>query len=631
MAIKMKDLYQKHGVQFFCLLGCLFAGVVYTLGVNGPFLFDDFYNLQGIAVNGGIKGLSDFFRYVFGAEGYDFSRSVARMTFILNSREWPVSPYYFKLTNIGIHIVNAFLIGLLLKLMLVNYIEGNDLRIVVCLSVVLWVVHPLHVSTVLYVVQRMTELMTLFSLLSLISYCYFRQASSIVLGYSMLFMAGSFAVLAALSKENAAVILVFYALLEFFCFQKVESSTKNFAKYISVFLLVVFFIVFTYFVLENLDFEKRFYTWMDRLSVQGKVLWSYIGFVLFPNLDGYGLYHDEVEWNVLNKNYSNLWLYWLAHFLLIFCSFIGRKLFPVFFIGVCWFYIGHIVESTFLPLEMMYEHRNYFPSIGIILIIAYGFSKLIQFFQNKKMTILVAFLLVFPIAFLSIKLAHRTAMWSDYYILTHKWWVGQPDSQRSMYAQIRLLKDQGFYKKSEELALIYEKKYKDLTVPLFRLEMICDVEPSVISGNAIDIERYKNVYFNSGVNFVLSEVLQSKNKECIERNLKNGGLYELISMIENMPLLMEHKRYYAAFLDVIDNFYIAEKDYVSAFLATERMWETQPTVNTGLKLVELLVRGGNYSQAKEYLEWVEEKNDSLWFVDEHAKNNIKYLSKIVNR
>jgi hypothetical protein len=29
------------------------------------------------------------------------------------------------------------------------------------------------------------------------------------------------------------------------------------------------------------------------------------------------------------------------------------------------------MESSFLPLELVYEHRNYLPNIGIIVLIAY--------------------------------------------------------------------------------------------------------------------------------------------------------------------------------------------------------------------------------------------------------------------
>src|SRR3546814_5561048 len=67
-----------------------------------------------------------------------------------------------------------------------------------------WALHPMQVSTVLYVVQRMTELAALFSLLGLICYVYGRQfvARPIAAWTWMASGIGFFGLLAALSKES---------------------------------------------------------------------------------------------------------------------------------------------------------------------------------------------------------------------------------------------------------------------------------------------------------------------------------------------------------------------------------------------------------------------------------------------
>ena len=40
---------------------------------------------------------------------------------------------------------------------------------------------------------------------------------------------------------------------------------------------------------------------------------------------------------------------------------------PLVSFGIAWFLIGHGMESTFLPLEIAHEHRNYLPLFGILL------------------------------------------------------------------------------------------------------------------------------------------------------------------------------------------------------------------------------------------------------------------------
>lgn len=47
--------------------------------------------------------------------------------------------------------------------------------------------------------------------------------------------------------------------------------------------------------------------------------------------------------------------------------------------------VGHSMESSFLPLELVYEHRNYLPNIGIIVLIAYIFIYCFEYlFKNRQ-------------------------------------------------------------------------------------------------------------------------------------------------------------------------------------------------------------------------------------------------------
>ncbi|MCY0536413.1 hypothetical protein, partial [Klebsiella pneumoniae] len=48
-------------------------------------------------------------------------------------------------------------------------------------------------------------------------------------------------------------------------------------------------------------------------------------------------------------------------------SLAARKRAPSIPAGWFFFLVAHLVESSFLPLEMYYEHRNYLPSFGLLL------------------------------------------------------------------------------------------------------------------------------------------------------------------------------------------------------------------------------------------------------------------------
>jgi hypothetical protein len=44
---------------------------------------------------------------------------------------------------------------------------------------------------------------------------------------------------------------------------------------------------------------------------------------------------------------------------------------PLITFGIAFFFVGHAMESTIIPLELVFEHRNYLPMLGILLPLAY--------------------------------------------------------------------------------------------------------------------------------------------------------------------------------------------------------------------------------------------------------------------
>jgi Flp pilus assembly protein TadD len=57
---------------------------------------------------------------------------------------------------------------------------------------------------------------------------------------------------------------------------------------------------------------------------------------------------------------------------------------PVIGFSVLFFFLNHIIESSFLPLELIFEHRNYLPSLFFFWPIAVGLIKLIEYYQTKQ-------------------------------------------------------------------------------------------------------------------------------------------------------------------------------------------------------------------------------------------------------
>ncbi len=52
------------------------------------------------------------------------------------------------------------------------------------------------------------------------------------------------------------------------------------------------------------------------------------------------------------------------------CAFLLRRRYPLLLLAVLFFLVGHSMESTLIPLEMVYEHRNYLPGMLVCLALA---------------------------------------------------------------------------------------------------------------------------------------------------------------------------------------------------------------------------------------------------------------------
>ena len=53
------------------------------------------------------------------------------------------------------------------------------------------------------------------------------------------------------------------------------------------------------------------------------------------------------------------------------------------------FFSGHILESTIIPLELIFEHRNYLPSFGIIIALVFTIERLLKNIKLNKIIIVL--------------------------------------------------------------------------------------------------------------------------------------------------------------------------------------------------------------------------------------------------
>ena len=135
-------------------LGCAVCFVLYLPALSGPLLLDDTTVLgpllEGDAADHG------WLTHLFSDSG-PLGRPLAMATFAANAVLNGDGLWYWKATNALIH--TAIGVALFMLFAELFYACGSTMRsarAVALFGALIWLVHPLHVSTVMYTVQRMT-------------------------------------------------------------------------------------------------------------------------------------------------------------------------------------------------------------------------------------------------------------------------------------------------------------------------------------------------------------------------------------------------------------------------------------------------------------------------------------------
>lgn len=373
-------------VLLFCILAVTIA--CYLPGLEGHFVLDDAAN---IGKNPQLKMERLDFSALWhaaasgGAAG-PLQRPISMASFALNRYFSGMDAYYFKLTNLGIHLVNGVLVFLLVRLLLGLYrrVHGVTLEGEAWMALAvsaMWLLHPFNLTGVLYVVQRMTSLAALFTLAGLVLYLYGRKR--LLDGRNSGFVAIGAATLvatplAAFSKETGALLPLFILVVEATLLRwNVPDRNSRRMLVAVVGLSAAAPLLFgLYYVLHNFGqilagYSVRDFSLTERLMTEARVLWFYLYMIVLPNLTEMGLHHDDI---LVSRSLLSPWTTLpavIGLLLLVVGAFALRNKQPILSFGIAFFLAGHALESTVIPLEIAFEHRNYLPMFGILLPMAY--------------------------------------------------------------------------------------------------------------------------------------------------------------------------------------------------------------------------------------------------------------------
>lgn len=421
----------------------LAAFVVLTLffaGVGGEFLFDDATNITGnVALY--MTGL-DHVSAWRAASSFPHGpglRLIPMLSFGVDYfRTGAFDPAAFKSTNLAIHIVTFFVLThLFRRLLTIAGSKAPHARWLALFLALIWAIHPLQVSSVLYVVQRMQTLATLFLLLALWAYLTMRQAQ--LEGRSG-WQAGGWAAfcwfLAMASKEDA-VLLPAYTLALELTVLRFGAQAQNLARWLKrayAALTLMGAALFLFWAMPHFAsteiFPGRNFNSLERVLTQGRVLLMYLGQIVWPRPDGMPFYYDDylVSRSWLTPPATLLaWLFLLS---LTAMAWRIRHRRPLFSLGVFWFLSGHFVTSNVLGLELVFEHRNHFPMIGAILATTDMCAVLLSFARHQHKAVGIAICMLALIG-CGVGTLQRATDWGDPLRFAQKSVEIAPDSGRA--------------------------------------------------------------------------------------------------------------------------------------------------------------------------------------------------------
>lgn len=432
----LKDLLS-HSLALILLL--VFAYFCYSLGFNSPFLFDDIPNLDALAQIHGSSLLSpNFWEFVFSGHSGPTGRPLSLVTFALQAENWPENPAAFKRINFLIHAFSASLIYIFCHQICRLLAVKREQRLFFCLFITaIWLLHPIHSSTVLYTVQRMALLSNAFMLLGIVIHIHLRLTAKPDKPYQLILLASlSLAItgiLALLSKENAPSLVLYLLTLEYTLLRSC-SCTRIFKIWRSVFLwlpsllLIALSLIFWSYL--NQRFEDSFdYTMLERVLTQSRVLWTYLQIIALPSVSGSGLFHSITISESLFSPFSTF-LSLICWAVLVLLAIKTRKRQPLIAFAVFWYLAGHAIESSILALEIFFNHRNYLAFLGPLIALTYYFINL-NSSQPDKLYKFQWAIAVFLIALLGFQLSSISSMWNNPLELATFWYLTEPDTSRN--------------------------------------------------------------------------------------------------------------------------------------------------------------------------------------------------------
>ncbi|MCP4668070.1 MAG: tetratricopeptide repeat protein, partial [Deltaproteobacteria bacterium] len=337
-------------------------------------------------------------------------RPIPCLTLGLNYYFGGTSPFGYHVVNIAIHLACSFSVYVFLLTLL--SIPGIRPRFaatyryeIAVIAACLFAFHPIQTNVATYVIQRITSMAALFYMCSMTGYIWFRlqtlpgKERSRLKKYLGLTISIASGILAFLSKENTAFLPVMILLADCLLFYGLhhEREKKILRRMYAVFIFLLLGIL----AYEGPKYLFKFFGWygsrdftlMERMLTQPRIIFFYLYLLFVPDVSLLNLGHDiPVSTSFIDPPQTLIAISGIIS--LVAAAFFLRKKHNLFAFAIVWYLGNLVIESSIIPLELMFEHRTYLPGVLVFFLISFTIVYVSREVLKRKKAILFAALLL---------------------------------------------------------------------------------------------------------------------------------------------------------------------------------------------------------------------------------------------
>ncbi len=547
----------------------------------------------------------------------------------MQAGHWPDNPSAFKAINLLIHLINGCLIGFISHKLLINKNNyDTKLKYLPFVIASLWLIQPIHISTVLYTVQRMTLLMAFFSLLTLTGYIIGRSYctdKSHYKGYIICTLSLIFGVvLSTFSKENGVLVIVYISIIELTILHNTKNLHKNWNKWLWLFIYFPIILGTIYFITQipnyNHGHNIKNYTITEHLLTESRILSEYIGKILLPRPNSFGLFFDDYQISkslidpISTLFYSLLSLSAICYSLL----FINRK--PIFSFSILWYFAGHSLESSVIPVELYFEHRNYLPSFGILfgicvaMLSVYKYIKSIYIKYALTLFFISYYCLVFVIGF------NEAKLWTLPRQQSLNWQKEHPFSKRANAYAAQTWVNLNYPLKADEiLKKLVKFDSLDSSPHLMRLELNCIIQHL----SEKEIDDIHNTLPSTKSDYAAAEAALKLTKRWIKKQCSNISTFEMEYILRSILKNTQRNIVEISLSSTLSLFLAASGQYDKAQTFLDGQLKKKPDTKDYILLkIRWAIANKQYDDA---LRWIEQNKTN---VNKLKLFNINFLNRL---